>query len=69
MSDDRNAPATKGDTPDLRVEMRAMEGRLLEALRDYKTGLLKAFYGATALNQQRLTQLKGTLERDPWGML
>jgi hypothetical protein len=46
-----------------------MEGRLLEALRDYKTGLLKAFYGATALNQQRLTQLKGTLERDPWGML
>ncbi|MGO9256153.1 MAG: hypothetical protein ACLQU1_07625 [Bryobacteraceae bacterium] len=46
-----------------------MERRLLAALGEYKAGLLKAFYGATALNEQRLSQLKGTPERDPWGKL
>jgi hypothetical protein len=44
MDDDGNAAATKGGIADVRADMKAMEGRLVETFRDAQTELLKAFY-------------------------
>jgi hypothetical protein len=58
MDDDRNAPATKGDVQDVRLElgadMKAMEDRLVEAFRDGQTELLKAFYSYAQSNDERV---------------
>ena len=62
-------PATKQDLADLRhevhqvrddlrAEMKAMEERLLEAIHDRQTDILKAFYGYTESNQARLTTVE-----------
>lgn len=63
MDIDRNAPATKGDIADLRAdlrgEMKSMEDRLVEAVRDNQTELLKVFYSFTESNRQRVAQLEG----------
>jgi hypothetical protein len=42
-----NQPATKQDLAEVRIEMKAMEDRLIEAFRDSQTELLKAFYSFT----------------------
>jgi hypothetical protein len=42
--EDGNQPATKQDLAEVRIEMKAMEDRLIEAFRDSQTELLKAFY-------------------------
>ena len=51
--DDRLQPATKGDTEDLRSEMRGMEEPLTETFRGGQTELLKGFYGFMQTIQQR----------------
>ena len=60
MDSDRNAPATKGDIADLRAdmsaEMKAMEDRLVETMRDGQTELLKAFYSYAQGNDERVAQ-------------
>jgi uncharacterized coiled-coil protein SlyX len=64
--DNGNEPATKQDIAQIRIEMKAMDGRmkamedrLIEALRDSQTELLKAFYSFTESNRQRVSQLEG----------
>ena len=57
--EDGNEPATKQDLAEVRTELRAMEGRLIEAFRDSQTELLKAFYTFTESNRQRVGQLEG----------
>ena len=57
--DSGNEPATKQDIAEVRTEMKAMEDRLIEAFRDSQTELLKAFYGFTESNRQRVAQLEG----------
>jgi hypothetical protein len=71
--DNGNEPATKQDIAEIRIEMKAtgdrlddrmkgmkaMEDRLIEALRDSQTELLKAFYSFTESNRQRVSQLEG----------
>jgi hypothetical protein len=52
MDNDRNAPATKGDLAD-------QEARIVEAIRDAQTEVLKAFYGFAESNRQRVAQLEG----------
>ena len=58
MDHDRNAPATKGDVQDvkleLRAEMKAMGDRLVEAYRTGQTELLKAFYHFTQSSDERV---------------
>jgi hypothetical protein len=58
MDNDRNAPATKGDVQDVKLElgaeMKAMEDRLVEAFRDGQTELLKAFYNYAQSNDERV---------------
>lgn len=54
--DDSREPATKQDVADVRTEMQAMEDRLIEAIRDGQTELLKAFYSVTESNNKRLSQ-------------
>ena len=54
MNGDRTAPATKGDIEDLRSEMKGMEDRLVETVRDGQTELLKAFYNYARLNDERV---------------
>jgi hypothetical protein len=58
MDNDRNAPATKGDVKDVKLElgaeMKAMEDRLVEAFRDGQTELLKAFYNYAQSNDERV---------------
>ena len=54
-----NQPATKQDIAEVRIEMKAMEDRLIEAFRDSQTELLKAFYSFTESNRQRVSQLEG----------
>jgi len=54
-----NQPATKQDLAEVRIEMKAMEDRLIEAFRDSQTELLKAFYSFTESNRQRVSQLEG----------
>jgi hypothetical protein len=54
-----NQPATKQDLAEIRIEMKAMEDRLIEAFRDSQTELLKAFYSFTESNRQRVSQLEG----------
>jgi hypothetical protein len=61
MDDDRNAPATKGDLAELESRILARmeaalderETRMIEAMRDGQTEILKAFYGFTATVQTR----------------
>jgi hypothetical protein len=61
MDDDRNAPATKGDLAELEPRILARmeaalderETRMIEAMRDGQTEILKAFYGFTETVQTR----------------
>jgi hypothetical protein len=53
-----NQPATKQDIAEVRIEMKAMEDRLIQAFRDSQTELLKAFYSFTESNRQRVSQLE-----------
>ncbi|HXB66747.1 MAG TPA: hypothetical protein VNY05_00775 [Candidatus Acidoferrales bacterium] len=57
--DNGNEPATRQDIAEIRIEMKAMEDRLIEAFRDSQTELLKAFYSFTESNRHRVTQLEG----------
>jgi len=50
-----NEPATKADLNELRGEMKAMEDRLVEAIRDSQTEVLRAVYGFAQTNSERLT--------------
>lgn len=56
-------PATKADLAELetrmKAELAAQENRIIEVMRDIQTELLKAFYGFTESNRQRVTQLEG----------
>jgi uncharacterized protein YceH (UPF0502 family) len=60
MADELNQPATKGDlatvATELRAEVKALEDRLVEAMRDMQTEMLKAFYSFAETNTQRLAQ-------------
>jgi hypothetical protein len=49
MDNNRSAPATKGDVLDL-------EERVMEAIHDIETRLLKAFYTFAETNQKRLAE-------------
>jgi hypothetical protein len=64
---DRNSPATKGDLEDLRIElksdmaglrehMNAQEERLMEAIRDAQTEILRGFYGFAQTVQDRFKE-------------
>jgi hypothetical protein len=55
-----STPATKGDLEDVRAEMRGMEERLVEAIRDNQTEILRAFYGFTQSVQQRFKEADDT---------
>ena len=55
-----STPATKGDLEEVRAEMHAMEERLVEAIRDNQTEILKAFYGFTQTVQQRFSESENT---------
>ncbi len=57
MSSDREFPATKGDISDLRAEMKTLEGRLIEAIRDNQTEILKGIYGFTQTVQNRFQEM------------
>jgi hypothetical protein len=54
-----NQPATRQDLVEVRTEMKAMEDCLIEAFRDSRTELLKAFHSFTESNRQRVSQLEG----------
>lgn len=61
-----NQPATKQDIAEVRTElkamddrMKAMEDRLIKALRDSRTELLKAFYSFAESNRERVSQVEG----------
>jgi len=60
MSDERSAPATKGDLLDLRDElksdMNSLRDELLEAIHDSQTAMLKAFYGYTETVKTRFQE-------------
>ncbi|MGH9604319.1 MAG: hypothetical protein ACRD3N_01345 [Terracidiphilus sp.] len=57
MNDERNAPATRGDLQNLeakfQLNLRDLEDRLVEAIRDSQTEVLKAFYGFSQSIQER----------------
>jgi hypothetical protein len=53
MDNDRNAPATKGDLTDA---VNGLEERVMEAIHDSETRLLKAFYTFAETNQKRLAE-------------
>jgi hypothetical protein len=55
--DNGNEPATKQDVAEVRTEMRG--DRLIKAVRDSRTELLKAFYSFAESNHCRLVQLEG----------
>jgi hypothetical protein len=43
----------------LRAEIKSSEEHVIETMRDIQTELLKAFYGFTESNRQRVAQLEG----------
>jgi hypothetical protein len=45
---------------DIEVSVKASEDRVIEAMRDIQTELLKAFYTFTTSQQQRLSQVEGS---------
>jgi hypothetical protein len=53
MDNNRNAPATKGDLTDA---VNGLEERVMEAIHDIETRLLKAFYTFAETNQKRLAE-------------
>lgn len=74
MDNELNRPATKGDLQEIRVELRteltavraemtSMEARLVEAMRDIETHLLKAFHGFAEASERRLHRVE-TAEAD-----
>jgi hypothetical protein len=62
---DRNAPATKGDLEDFKVEVNtqfeAFEHRMEEVIRDSETRLLQAFYGFAEATNKRFNQVDGNV--------
>jgi hypothetical protein len=61
MTNDRTAPATKGDLLDLGDRVNRRFEELVELMRDNETKLLGAFYSFAETNQKRLSEV----EREP----